>query len=142
MKRTILLIVSLVTLLTATPSGQAISNVKSIKATATLTTNVCAGASINSTGCIGVNLGGYTKIGVGISGTFTGTLTFQVSPDNGTTWNAVNMYPVGAAQTAVTTATAVGQWGSGNQPVIGTQFRVLFSTATSGSPVVSVIATL
>jgi hypothetical protein len=141
MKRTILLIVSLLALLVATPSAQTISTIKPITASATLTTNTCAGASISSTGCIGVNLGGYSRIAVGISGTWTGTITFEISADAGTTWNALNVFPVSGTQTAVTTATANGMWSTSGNPVPGSKFRARFSTATSGSPVVTIIAT-
>jgi hypothetical protein len=121
-------------------SAQRIAEVKPLIATASLTTNTCAGASINSTGCIGVNLGGYTHVAVQLTGTWTGTVTFEVSVDNGTTWVTQNMLPSTGTQTAVTSATANGVWYSSQ--LVGSQFRARFSTATTPPVVVTVRATL
>jgi hypothetical protein len=121
-------------------SAQTISNVKPITATATLTTNTCAGASINSTGCIGVNLGGYKYVGVQITGSWTGTITFEVSADNGTTWVTQNMLPSTGTQTAVNTATGNGLWYS--TLLSASQFRARFGTATTPPVTVWVRATM
>ena len=50
---------------------------------------------------------GYEKIGIRLSGTFTGTVTFQGSVD-GVTWDTLTVSTL--AGTGVTTATAAGQW--------------------------------
>ena len=121
-------------------SAQTISNVKPIVATASLTTNTCAGASISATGCIGVNLGGYKYVGVQLTGTWSGTVTFEVTADGGTTWVTQNMLPSTGTQTAVTTSTGNGLWYS--TLLSGSQFRARFSTATSGTVVVTVRATM
>ena len=47
--------------------------------------------------------------GFTISGTWTGTITFEGSADGGTTWSAIDAFPLGS-RTAVTTTTAGGQW--------------------------------
>lgn len=140
MKRTLILIVSLLFagVTTGRPSAQTVSNIKPVVATASLTTATCAGGSINSTGCIGVNLGGYQHVGVNLAGTWTGTVTFEASLD-GVNFIAQNMLPSNGTQTAVTTATANGTWYS--TQLVGSQFRARFSTATSGTVVVSVRAT-
>lgn len=44
-----------------------------------------------------------------ISGTWTGTITFEGSADGGTTWTAMEAWPLGS-RTAVTSATAGGTW--------------------------------
>lgn len=121
-------------------SAQSIREVSPYTATASLTTATCAGASISSTGCIGVNLGGYKFVAVQLTGTWTGTVTFEVSVDSGTTWVTQNMLPSTGVQTAVTTATANGVWYS--TQLVGTQFRARFSTATTPPVVVTVRATM
>lgn len=67
---------------------------------------------------------------VTISGTFTGTLQFEVSGDNGATWVAAQgTTPAG---TTATSATAAGTW---RFAVSGlTQIRVRCSAYTNGSP--------
>lgn len=142
MKRILVLVVSLI-LAAATwlPAGaQTVSNIKPIVAASSLTTATCAGASINSTGCIGVNMGGYQHISFNLTGTWTGTVTFECSADSGVSWNALNVFPINGTQTAVTTATANGLWGNWTQPVVVTQCRARFSTATSGTVVVTLRA--
>lgn len=47
--------------------------------------------------------------GLTIAGTWTGTITFEGSADGGISWTAIDAWPLGS-RTAVTTATAVGQW--------------------------------
>lgn len=121
-------------------AAQSISAVQPYTATASLTATTCAGASISAAGCIGVNLGGYKYVGVQLTGTWTGTVTFEVSLDGGTTWVTQNMLPSTGTQTAVTTATGNGVWYS--TQLVGTQFRVRFSTATSPTVVATVRATL
>ncbi len=140
MKKTFLLLVLLLAALGLPASAQTISTIKPIVATASLTTNTCAGASISSTGCIGVNLGGYKYVGVQLTGSWSGTVTFEVSADGGTTWVTQNMMPSTGTQTAVTTSTGNGLWYS--TQLVGSQFRVRFSTASTPTVVVSIRATL
>lgn len=121
-------------------SAQSIAGVSPYTATASLTATTCVGASISAAGCIGVNLGGYKFVAVQLTGTWTGTVTFEVSVDNDTTWVTQNMLPSTGTQTAVTTATANGVWYS--TQLVGTQFRARFSTATTPPVVVTVRATM
>jgi hypothetical protein len=85
-----------------------------------------------------MSLAGFSGVAVQLSGTWTGTVTFEVSID-GTTYTALNMTPPNSTA-AVTTATANGQWmGS----AVGFRyFRARFSTPSSGSPVVGIRETL
>jgi hypothetical protein len=71
---------------------------------------------------------GYGSTVVQLVGTWTGTVTFQVSNDT-TTWAAVNAWTVAGGATPVTTATAVGQWVI---PASGRYFRVQITTAGTG----------
>lgn len=77
-------------------------------ASGVITTNAATCAL--STTCLTVSLP-MDKGGAGfaISGTFTGTITFEGSADGGTSWTAIDAFPLGS-RTAVTTTTAVGQW--------------------------------
>lgn len=74
---------------------------------------------------------GYGSILLQLQGTFTGTVTFQVSND-GTSWQSAVAWPVAGAAAPVTTATAVGQWVI---PASGRFFRAQVTTAGTGIPV-------
>ena len=50
-----------------------------------------------------------TVAAMSITGTFTGTITFEASADGGTTWVAINGTPLGST-TPATSATAAGIW--------------------------------
>jgi hypothetical protein len=63
---------------------------------------------------------GFNSVVVQLQGTFTGTISFQVSNDT-TTWAAVAGWATTGAAAPVTTATAVGQWVF---PCAGRYFRV------------------
>jgi hypothetical protein len=79
-------------------------------------------------------------VGVQVSGTFSGTLTFQATID-GTNWVTMAVQPLGAtaATTWVTTATAAGVW---TRPVGGLkQVRVQMTAYTSGSASVTIVET-
>ena len=52
---------------------------------------------------------GYSSIALQLAGTFTGTITFQVSND-GSTWASAQAWPAAGGTASVSTATAVGQW--------------------------------
>jgi hypothetical protein len=74
---------------------------------------------------------GFNSVVVQLQGTFTGTISFQVSNDT-TTWALVGGWATTGAAAPVTTATAVGQWVF---PCAGRYFRVQVTTAGSGAPV-------
>lgn len=74
---------------------------------------------------------GFNSVVVQLQGTFTGTISFQVSNDT-TTWAAVAGWATTGAAAPVTTATAVGQWVF---PCAGRYFRVQVTTGGSGVPV-------
>lgn len=71
---------------------------------------------------------GYNSIILQLTGTWSGTVTFQVSND-GSIWTAVAAWPVGGAAAPVTTATANGQW---IIPTAGRFFRAQVTAVTSG----------
>lgn len=73
---------------------------------------------------------GYGTIALQLAGTFTGTVTFQVSND-GTTWSSAVAWPVAGAGAPVTSTTAVGQW---LIPAAGRFFRAQITTAGTGFP--------
>jgi len=73
--------------------------------------------------------------GMTISGTWTGTITFEGSADGGTSWTAIDAWPLGS-RTAVTTATAVGQW---QVNVAGlTTIRMRASATITGTAIVTI----
>jgi hypothetical protein len=74
---------------------------------------------------------GFNSVVVQLQGTFTGTISFQVSNDT-TTWAAVAGWATTGAAAPITTATAVGQWVF---PCAGRYFRVQVTTGGSGAPV-------
>ena len=78
-----------------------------------------------------VDTTGYGSILLQLQGTFTGTLTFQVSND-ATSWQSAVAWAVAGAATPVSTATAVGQWVI---PAAGRFFRVQVTTAGTGNPI-------
>lgn len=85
-----------------------------------------------------LNLLGFPGAAIQISGTWVGTVTFEVSID-GTTYAAANFTPPNST-TAATSATGNGIWAGS---VVGYKYlRARFSTATSGTAVVSLRATL
>lgn len=76
-------------------------------ASGVITTNA---ATCTAGVCLVVNLPmDKGAAGFVISGTWTGTITFEGTADGGTTWTAIDAWPLGS-RTAVTTATAVGSW--------------------------------
>lgn len=93
-----------------------------------LSTTTCPG-----TGCVAMSTSGHGSVGVQITGTFSGTVTFEASLDS-STYASLPMTPI-AGGASVTTATATGIW-SGN--VAGMAYvRVRFSAYTSGTAVIS-----
>ena len=73
---------------------------------------------------------GYGTVVLQLAGTFTGTVTFQVSND-GSTWASAVAWPVAGAAVPVSTATAVGQW---LIPAAGRFFRAQLTSAGTGQP--------
>lgn len=70
------------------------------------------------------------SVAVQITGTFSGTVQFEVSMDGGTTWVSISGTPV-ASTTTATSATAPGMW---QFDISGIElFRVRCSAYTSGS---------
>ena len=77
-----------------------------------------------------VDTAGYNSVAMQLAGTFTGTVTFQVSND-GSVWLPVQAWPVAGGAAPVTSATAVGQWVI---PAAGRFIRAALTTAGSGFP--------
>ena len=102
--------------------------------TATSGSTVATIISYPNTATIYKNTSQWNTVGVQVTGTFTATLTFQSSADEGATWvsHTVATAPViAAAGTQVTTATSTGNWVAN---VSGfTNFRVTCTAYTSGT---------
>ena len=75
----------------------------------------------------------WGNVGIQVTGTWTGTLTFEVSVD-GTNFVTLGVTPT-AGGAVVTTATANGAWTVQNGGY--TTVRARFSTPTSGTPVIT-----
>lgn len=73
--------------------------------------------------------------GFTIAGTWTGTITFEGSADGGTSWTAIEAWPLGS-RTAVTSATAVGQWQVNAAGL--TTLRMRASATITGSATVTI----
>lgn len=99
--------------------------------TAQGTTCAVSNACISST--ILQNQGGAT---ITLSGTFSGTVQFEVSGNGGTTWVALNATPSNSA-TAATSATGAGVWQANIAAY--TNVRVRCSTYSSGTIVVQIV---
>lgn len=87
------------------------------------------GASVGP--IVQVDTTGYGTVLLQLQGTFTGTITFQVSND-GTSWVSAVAWPAAGGAAPVSTATAVGQWVI---PAAGRFFRAQITTAGTGIPV-------
>lgn len=87
------------------------------------------GASVGP--IVQVDTTGYGTVLLQLQGTFTGTITFQVSND-GTSWVSAVAWPATGGAVPVSTATAVGQWVI---PAAGRFFRAQITTAGTGVPV-------
>lgn len=61
-------------------------------------------------GSVVVPVSGTSAVAVTIEGTWTDTLSFQVSYDNGGTWNGVSLNPVGSGSAAVSSVAGNGTW--------------------------------
>ncbi len=82
-----------------------------------------------------VDVSNASSVGMDITGTWTGTVSFETSTD-GTTWSDCYAFPVPVTSTpGETSTTANGSWVAAVGGVM--LFRVTFSTPTSGSVVVT-----
>lgn len=85
--------------------------------------------------------GTHESIAVQITGTFVGTVTFEASLDNGTTYAPVGLRAVAdVAGAAVTAPTAPGMWTTTYSAAGFPLFRARCSAFTSGAIVVTVCA--
>ncbi len=81
------------------------------------------------TGCVVMPATGWGSVGIQVSGTFTGTITFEASLDN-STYTALSAFPSNST-TSVTTTTGTGLWNAG---IGGFAFvRARMSSYTSGT---------
>jgi hypothetical protein len=84
-------------------------NQQSIPVTVSSGTDRTATGTITNTQSVAINTMGSGTCGIQITGTWTGTVLFEGSVDNGTTWTAINVtVPTTGAE--VTSATANGTW--------------------------------
>jgi hypothetical protein len=119
-------IVALVLMAVALPMA-AQSGVQFTKTGALTATN----ANCTATACVSMPVTSLTNtIGIQVTGTFVGTVTFEVTVD-GTNWVAAAAVVTAATTARVTTATAAGLW---QLPVAGfVAARVRCSAFTSGT---------
>src|SRR4051812_19733826 len=82
--------------------------------------------------------GGMTRVGVGVSGTWTGTITFEASND-GVRWVPVGLTPFASGTNALTVTANGNYWVDAGDWVA---VRARLSTLTTGSPVVTLAAAL
>lgn len=101
---------------------------KSVNVAATL-------SALNAAADGTTDLAGYASVKVQITGTYSGTLGFQVSND-GTNWNPRMLAAVNGGTAG--TGPAAGSVGSYYGDIGGRYFRVLMSAYTSGSAAVTV----
>lgn len=76
-----------------------------------------------------------SSVGLALSGTWSGTVSFFATVNNGAVWSAFNVNP-SASSTAVSTATANGSWT--NSPAPYSHICAVFTTASSGTAVVTI----
>lgn len=110
-------------------------NVKTSIQQNTPPTDVSATGSITGASqTVVLTLSGQGTCVAQIANSFTGTAAFQVSPDNGVTWQPLYMTPNGGG-TAVSTASAAGMW---TAPCSGmTKFEITSTAWTSGTAAVA-----
>lgn len=97
------------------------------QSTATITGTNCPG-----NGCVTYQIAGQGSIGINISGTWSGTITFQgsVGPSSSSTFDSILGFPSNST-TGVTTTTGNGTWFF---TIAGlSQVRVIFTSYTSGT---------
>ena len=94
--------------------------------------------SCTATACVSMPVTSMTgAVAIQISGTFTATVTFEVTVD-ATNWVAAAVVPIGATRTLTTTATAAGSWQINVAGLKGVRARC--SAFTSGTINVSITA--
>lgn len=93
--------------------------------------------SLSATGSVSINTMGMGTVGAQITGTYSGTHAFEGTLDE-TNWVAINCTPPSSV-TPATTTTSTGAWTC----AVGglRQFRVRMSIYTSGTSVISLVAT-
>lgn len=93
-------------------------------------------ATCPGTGCIGLQVAGLAGIGLQVTGTYSGTISFEASID-GTTFVALNLTPLNST-TAATSTTTTGVWtgGVGGAAIV----RARMSSYTSGTALVTLKA--
>ena len=91
-----------------------------------------------ATGIIFVPTGLHRGAGIQILGTFTATLSFEQTFDNGTTWVALTVYPYNGGS-GVTSTTGTGYWKCNLSGV--DHIRVRASAYTSGTAEVNIVLT-
>lgn len=97
-----------------------------------------ASCSTSNTACLILPLPNQAgAVGIAITGTFSGTLEFEASADNGSSWVSINGYPP-ASTSAATSTTSAGTW---RFAVSGmTHIRARASSFASGSASVQIQA--
>jgi hypothetical protein len=105
-----------------------------VSAQSAVNTALLSSASCPGTGCLTLSVSGVGGVGVQVSGTFSGTLTFEGSVD-GITYAALNLTPINSS-TGASTTTTTGVWsgGVGGLAIV----RVRMSSYTSGTAVVTI----
>lgn len=103
------------------------------RVSADLTTTTCPG-----TACVSIGIAGLRTVAIQVTGTWTGTITFEGSID-GVTFSTVNMLPITGTQTAVTTTTANGIWSSSSVGGL-VIFRARMSSFSAGPATVTLSA--
>lgn len=124
MKKTLALL-GLLFVLAAAALGQSVTG----SITASGTTTSCT--AVSTTACVILILPPNTgAVGITVSGTFSATLQFEVSSDNGNNWSTVNATPPNST-TAVTSTTSTGIWQATVSGMV--LFRVRASVYASGT---------
>lgn len=103
--------------------------IPSLSNAADITTTTCPGV-----GCVDYNVSAQASVGIQITGTWSGTITFQSSVDN-SNFTSLLVAPSNSV-TAVSTTTANGLW-QGGVPGIRT-IRVVFTSWVSGTATINV----
>jgi hypothetical protein len=94
-----------------------------------------AGSCATANACATFAIGNAASVSFGITGTWSGTLTFQTSAD-GSTWVTTQVTNLASGTTPVTTTTGNGTFGLSNSGFLSV--RVVFTTRASGTAVVTV----
>lgn len=98
--------------------------------TANLTAGAANDAACAATSCLTIPVGNAGGASFSLTGTFSGTLTFEASGNDGASYSTLLVTPTNST-TAVTTTTAAGTWQAN---VAGYSYvRIRFSTYSSGT---------